>query len=127
MSATIIADGKLAKDGRRVETATGKPMSVATLAVDVQRIVNRQKEQGTLWLDIVGFGDHADVIAGMAKGDRLSVKGRLQQSSYADRDGNPREGWSCIVEAFPDAPPAREQRPAPQPAAQPPPNDDIPF
>ena len=130
MSATIAAEGRLAQDGRRVDTATGKAMAVGTLAVDVQRIVNRVKEPGTLWLGLVAFGELADGLAGMMKGRRLSVTGRLQQSAYTDKQGERRESWSCVVDAFPDAPAAREQRPAAQPAAQPEQHrldDEIPF
>ena len=128
MSATITAEGRLAQDGRRVDTASGKPMAVGTLAVDVTRVENRVKSESVLWLGIVAFGDLADGLAGMMKGRRLSVAGRLQQSAYVDKEGTQREGWTCVVDSFPDAPAPREQRPAAAPAPeQPPLDDEIPF
>ena len=81
--------GRLTKDPVLITTKTGKKMCQFVLAVK-------------------GFGDQAYFFKMIAweklaetigmyckKGKKICVQGRLQQSKYMDKEGNPRESIQC--------------------------------
>lgn len=111
MSATLAAYGRLGNDPRAIETKSGKPMTVATLAVDVG-----EADAPPLWLGIVAFGKLADELLKHHKGDMLSASGRLQVRQYTGSDGAQREQWQVVADALVSArtvrPGARKARPA---------------
>jgi single-stranded DNA-binding protein len=77
--------GRLGQDPRSIETKSGKPMCVCSIAVDV---VDRTGSACTQWLGVVAFGGVADNLARHAKGDPIGVSGRVQQNSYTKGDGS---------------------------------------
>lgn len=91
--ATIAAWGRLGQDPKAVETKTGKAMTVSSLAVSLG-------EEQTLWLGLVAFGGAAETLSKHAKGDCLSVSGRLQKRSWTDREGKAREDLQLVVESL---------------------------
>ena len=111
MSATLAAYGRLGNDPRAIETKSGKPMTVATLAVDVG-----EADAPPLWLGVVAFGRLADELLRHRKGDMLSASGRLQVRQYTGSDGAQREQWQVVADAMVSArtvrPGARKARPA---------------
>ena len=100
MTAQIAAYGRLARDPRQHETTSGKPMTTGTIAVEVE-LHERGAETAaeTLWLQVCAFGRQADDLARMAKGEPVSVAGRLQMTRYQTREGDARESWQCIADS----------------------------
>ena len=49
---------------------------------------------------MTAFGRVASDLAQHAKGDPVSVSGRLQWSRWTDRDGDEREQWQIIADAL---------------------------
>ena len=99
MSAQIAAYGRLAADPRAHETRTGKPMTTARIAVTVDAREGRETGEGTLWLDVVAFGYAAEGLARHAKGEPVSVSGRMELSRWTARNGEERERWRVIADA----------------------------
>lgn len=58
-----------------------------------------QKRAGTLWLDVVAFGYAAECLARHAKGEPVSVSGRMELSRWTARNGEERERWRVIADA----------------------------
>ena len=101
-NATLAVYGRLGSDPREHETRKGGAMATASLAVDVPDR-SRDAEEGateTLWLRVTAFGRVAQDLAGHAKGDPVSVSGRLQFSRWTDRDGDEREQWAIVADAL---------------------------
>ncbi len=90
------AYGRLGQDPRAHETKTGTTMATCTLAVDIAR----EEGAGPLWLGIVAFGAKATDLMRHAKGELISVSGRVQRNTYKTRDGESREQLQIIVDAI---------------------------
>ena len=99
MSATIAVYGRLGADPKQHQTRTGKPMTTASLAATLECRSQGETEDGTLWLNVCAFGRTAEDLARCAKGDPVSVSGRMQLSRYRSRTGEDREGLSCIADS----------------------------
>ena len=76
--------GRLGQDPRSIQTKSGKPMSVSSIAVE---LATRDGQAATQWLGVVAFGGVAESLAKHAKGDPVGVSGRVQQNAYAKQDG----------------------------------------
>ena len=101
MSAQIAAYGRLGRDPRPVDTSSGKAMTVASVAVTVESRESGETGEGTLWLDVVSFGRVADDLARHAKGDLVSVAGRMQLSRFtSSTSGEVRESWQVVADAL---------------------------
>ena len=102
MSAHLCAYGRLVRNPETRETKAGKPWATARLAVNMP--VPYGAEDGTaeptLWLDVKSFGEMAEVLARHAKGECLSVGGRLELRQYKARDGSDREAWTVIADSI---------------------------
>ena len=101
-NATLAVYGRLGSDPREHATRKGGAMTTASLAVDVPDR-SREAEEGataTLWLRVTAFGRVAESLAQHAKGDPVSVSGRLQFSRWTDRDGDEREQWAIVADAL---------------------------
>jgi single-strand DNA-binding protein len=79
----VSAYGRLGQDPRSIQTKSGKPMCVSSVAVEI----TAREGQATQWLGLVAFGGVADNLARHAKGDPIGVSGRVQQNSYTKSDG----------------------------------------
>ena len=101
-NATLAVYGRLGSDPREHETRKGGAMATASLAVNVPDR-SQGAEDGateTLWFNVVAFGRVAESLAQHAKGDPVSVSGRLQWSRWTDRDGDEREQWQVLADAL---------------------------
>lgn len=94
--AQIAAWGRLGQDPKAIDTSSGKPMTVASLAVDT----SSGDREDTLWLGIVAFSANADALAKHAKGDCVSVAGRLQRRVWTDRDGKERQDLQVVADTL---------------------------
>ena len=96
--ADIAARGRVVKDGETHTTKTGANMGAVTIAVAVER--DRDGKRGTPWrLGVLGFGNKADAVAELQKGDAVSVCGRLRRRRWM-QNGVERERWSVLVETL---------------------------
>lgn len=100
MSAQIAAYGRLVADPKPIETRSGKAMTAARLAVNVEaRIDGESEAEGTLWLSVLAFGRVAEDLARSAKGEPVSVSGRVRLERYQSRDGEERETWQVLADS----------------------------
>ena len=89
------AYGRLTSDPRAIETAKGTPMTVGRIAVAVGA-----ETDDTEFLGVVAFNRLATELGRHAKGEPLSVSGRVQARTYTDRDGNERRELQIIADAI---------------------------
>ena len=129
MTAYASLRGRAVADAVQRETRNGKPMATCRLAVDVERESEGGGDSAPWWITALAFGRLAASLAAVQKGDPVSVTGRLERSHFTGRDGQEREGWTCIADALVCARAAK-----PNPADQSPPSgpggvpdDEIPF
>lgn len=90
--------GRCAFDPKERETKSGKPMTTCRIAVDVTP--GNATDEETLWLDVLAFGDQAETLARVRKGESVSAIGRVSKGKYTDRNGETRESWSMIPESI---------------------------
>ena len=114
-NATLAVYGRLGSDPREHTTRTGNAMTTASLAVDVPDRTQGAEEGATetLWLRVTAFGRQAQDLAWHAKGDPVSVCGRLQFSRWRTHDGETREQWAIVADALVSArtaPPRGDRR-----------------
>lgn len=91
------AYGRLGIDPKSITTKTGTAMSAASLAVE---LVDRNSEDpATEWLSVICFGRTADALLKHAKGDLISIAGRVQLNSYKAKDGSSRRELQIIADS----------------------------
>lgn len=63
--------------------------------------VDRRGQEGADFIPCVTFGKTAEGAAQwMKKGVRVAIDGRISTSSYTDKDGQKRNGWSVSVRSW---------------------------
>lgn len=95
---------RLAADPVARTTKTGKPMTTASVAVDVS---GRDATGETLWVSVLAFGTQADALLRAGKGQMVAAMGRLSRGSYTAKDGARREQWTLLAESVVTARSAR--------------------
>lgn len=88
---TVIFTGHLGRDPEEVQ-GNSRTFVKARLAV------GQGREKPTIWLEAVCWGKYASAdLMRAAKGDCVTVSGRLTLREWTDRDGNTRQdlGVSC--------------------------------
>jgi single-strand DNA-binding protein len=90
----LSAWGRLGNDPKAITTTTGKPMTVATLAVNL----GGAEDAAPLWLGLVAFGGQAEILLRHTKGDCLSIAGRLQRRDWTDKSGVARQDLQLVVD-----------------------------
>ena len=75
-------------------------MTAARLAVSVEcRDGGGETGEETLWLSVLAFGRCAEDLARHAKGEPVSVSGRVRLDRYQSREGEDRETWQVLADA----------------------------
>ena len=88
----VILTGRITKDLELRATSSG------TDIVNYQLAVRRDKDN-TDFINITTFGEFAKTLQQYChKGDMIGIEGRLQISSYTDKDGNNKSSYSVISE-----------------------------
>lgn len=95
MSAHIAAYGRLGADPVQRQSQAGKPWATASLAVQI----GEGDDAPPQWFQLVAFGRVAETLAGHAKGDLVSVAGKLQLNRWQDRDGKDHERLQILADA----------------------------
>ena len=80
-----IIQGRAGKDAEERSTKSGSAMCTASLATDFWR---GKGDKTTEWHNIVAFGNQAEHLAKVKKGDYVVVVGRLSTREYENRSGN---------------------------------------
>ena len=97
--------GRLAFDPTERTTKAGKPMATARLAVEAGSNADTQE---TLWIDLLAFGQQADALLALTKGQMCSAIGRLTKGRYTVQStGEEREQLTLIADSLISAKSAR--------------------
>jgi len=94
MSMQAAAYGRIGNDPRRIETRSGKAMATTSIAVNVG-----ENDDPPLWVGVVAFGAVADVLLRHAKGDLISVSGRVQRNAWTTSSGEKREQLQIVADS----------------------------
>lgn len=98
------AYGRLGQDPRSIAMQSGKEMAVVTIAVAID-----EPDAPSLWVGVVAFGRVAEDLLRHAKGDLISVSGRVQRSTWTTQAGEKREQLQIVAD---DIVSARTVRPS---------------
>lgn len=91
----IFLSGRLTKDPEVKTAQSGKAYTRVGIAVD--RPFSKDKEVD--FFNLVVFGKTAEFLGKwFSKGSKILVEGRLQNSSYKDKEGNDRIATEVIVD-----------------------------
>lgn len=95
---TIAAIGNLTRDPEKMASKTDKDICKFTIAVErTYKDANGQKIVD--FLPIVALGKLAELCTRyLEKGKKVAITGVLQSSSYTDKDGNKRTGYSILAD-----------------------------
>ncbi|MDR3448716.1 MAG: single-stranded DNA-binding protein [Alphaproteobacteria bacterium] len=96
MTAHIAAYGRLGSDPVQRQSQAGNPWATASIAVPLGE---GDGEALVQWFSVVAFGRIAETLGRHAKGDLVSVSGRLQLNRWQDRDGKDHERLQVIADA----------------------------
>ena len=92
-------EGNLTKDPEYRIVSEDKDLAVFRIAVNER--LNREKEE-TLYIDVNAWGWHVPYCknVNLSKGDRVILKGRLQERSWKDGQGNNRTSVVVVPNTF---------------------------
>jgi len=109
--------GNLGNDPETRVNATGTVIVTASIAVHTSYKQGEVWQERTDWFRLVAFGEAGENLSRFGKGERIRVTGRLQSSTYTDRDGKPRTSVEVVVLRSDDAPLPRKVVGDPEPEA----------
>ncbi len=93
--------GRLTADPEFKTTKGGGPICNFSIAVSRTWKEDGEKKEKTSFFRCAAFGKLAEVISQHTKkGERVGIKGRLEQSKWEDKDGNKRDSVGIVVEKF---------------------------
>jgi len=94
--------GNLGRDPELKYTSSGKAVATFTMATtDRWTSQDGQKQEQTIWHNIVAWGRQAEVINEyLAKGRQVYIEGRIVNRSYDDKDGNKKYISEVVVQNF---------------------------
>ena len=96
----ISAYGRIARDPNNIQTASGKSMAGATVAVSLDLRTGGETVDGTQWLNLLAFGKVADLLLKHKQADMVSVSGNCQLTKYTTSDGTERENITVILDSL---------------------------
>lgn len=94
--------GNLGRDPELRYTPSGKAVCTFSLATS-ERWTSQdgQKQEQTIWHNIVAWGRQAEVIKEyLAKGRQVYIEGRIVNRSYDDKEGNKKYISEVVVQNF---------------------------
>ena len=99
--------GRLSADPTEKTTKTGKPMALASVAVDVTGQRTEDGDSETLWVSLMAFGHQCEALLRAEKGQMVAAIGKLTRGRYTGKDGTERESWTLLAESVITAKSAR--------------------
>ena len=112
--------GRLSADPTEKTTRTGKPMALASVAVDVTGQRTEDGDAETLWVSLMAFGHQCEALLRAEKGQMVAAIGKLTRGHYTGKDGTERESWTLLAESVVTA---KSARPGARKRQDPPPPD----
>jgi single-strand DNA-binding protein len=94
MSAQASLYGRLGSDPQQRTSQAGTTWATASLAVNLAE----GEDAPPTWFGVRAFGKVAETLCKHAKGDLISVSGRLQLSRWRDQQGNDREQMQIVAD-----------------------------
>lgn len=114
----IILLGRLVRDPETRYSQSAEPVAIARYTLAVNRGFKREGEPEADFINVVAFGKRGE-FAGkyFKKGQQVAVVGRLQISTYDDKDGVKRWSTDVIVEEqhFAESKKQKQEEPQPTP------------
>ena len=94
---STLASGMLVRDPKSGTSASGVRWANSTLRVPYGK--SKEGDTESAFISVVCFGDTADQLARLAKGDAISVQGALKPKSF-EKDGETRHGLEIMANAI---------------------------
>lgn len=98
----VILMGRLTADPQVQYSSNNQNMAIAryTLAVDRRMAKKEDGKQDTDFINCVTFGKSAEFAEKyFHKGQRVLIEGRIQTSSYNDKDGNRKYTTNVVIDS----------------------------
>ena len=96
----VVLIGRLTRDPEMRYTPSGHPVANLTLAVD-RPFKNGQGEREADFIDIAAWRKLAEIVSQYtAKGQLLTVEGRLEIRSYEAQDGTRRKAATVVADGI---------------------------
>ena len=94
MSGQAAVYGRLGRDPEQRTSQSGNPWATASMAVSL----SDGEDDAVTWFGVVAFGKVAETLAKHAKGDMVSVSGRLKLNRWRDQSGAEREQLQIVAD-----------------------------
>ena len=92
--------GRMAKNPELRHTQSGTPVASFRLAVDRDFKDKSTGERATDWIDVTAWRQTAEFVSRyFTKGRMAVVQGRLQTSSWTDKNGNRRDSLQVVADS----------------------------
>lgn len=91
-----LASGQLIRDPKSGTSQNGHKWANGLVRVPCGQ--SKEGDQEAAFLTVVCFGDQADKLARMSKGDNIAAQGQLKPTSY-EKDGETRHGMELMAQS----------------------------
>jgi single-stranded DNA-binding protein len=117
---SALATGQIIRTPKSGISASGVKWANTTIRCPCGQ--SREGDQETAFINVICFGDQADKLARLDKGDAISAQGALKPTQY-EKDGEQRHGLELLAQAILSPYGRRKKRgdPGDQASAKPPP------
>jgi single-strand DNA-binding protein len=99
---TFVGIGNIVRTPEARTTTTGKSVVSASIAINEKfKDAAGEKKVKTLFLDLVVWGKQGEVFSRyLDKGDKVAVRGRLEEQTWEKQDGSKAKKILLVVEEF---------------------------
>ena len=95
---SVVIMGRLVADPELRTTASGKPVTSFTVAVD-KRFNKQGEEKQADFIDIIAWRNTAEFVCKhFRKGSMIAVQGSIQTRMYEDKNGNKRKAVEIVAD-----------------------------
>lgn len=91
---TALLTGTLAQVPVSRTTAKGGTMATSSVATQASN------DGKPVYIGVMAFGDLADELSQLVKGDAVSVRGRMELSRWTTPEGEQRDRWQVIADSL---------------------------
>ncbi len=91
---TALITRTLARDPQSCTTSRGSTMAMCSIAV------NASSDGKPAYVGLLAFSDQADALLQCAKGDAVSVRGRLELNRWTNAEGQAKEQWQLVADSL---------------------------